>query len=146
MLQQLISSATTKSNSFLEENHSYKLNSQAKQSQQVSQPGRPSQDMMSFWGKWYSGFQMTGMLTEEGYKFETLCLMPSIWAETSRDYIENRENEIVNNHAQYCSVVKTGIGNTVMVLGGEVDAGKFLSSLCNMALTSTSMGFQTNRR
>ncbi|KAH8768636.1 protein RAI1 [Hyaloscypha sp. PMI_1271] len=91
---------------FLEENHSYKLNSQAKQSQQVSQRGRPSQDMMSFWG----------------YKFETLCLLPTIWAETSRDYIENRENEIVNNHAQYCSVVKTGIGNTVMILGGEVDA------------------------
>jgi RAT1-interacting protein len=51
-------------------------------------------------------------------------LLPTIWAETSRDYIENRENEIVNNHAQYCSVVKTGIGNTVMILGGEVDAGK----------------------
>jgi RAT1-interacting protein len=54
-------------------------------------------------------------------------LLPTIWAETSRDYIENRENEIVNNHAQYCSVVKTGIGNTVMILGGEVDAGKFQS-------------------
>jgi RAT1-interacting protein len=52
--------------------------------------------------------------------------MPSTWAETSRDYIENRENEIVNNHAQYCSVVKTGIGNTVMIIGGEVDAGKSL--------------------
>ena len=56
--------------------------------------------------------------------------MPSIWAETSRDYIENRENEIVNNHAQYCSVVKTGIGNTVMILGGEVDAGKKIPPLC----------------
>lgn len=31
---------------------------------------------------------------------------------------------IVNNHAQYCSVVKTGIGKAKMVLGGEVDAGK----------------------
>jgi len=29
----------------------------------------------------------------------------------------------VSNHAQYCSVVKTGIGKTVMILGGEVDAG-----------------------
>jgi len=48
--------------------------------------------------------------------------MPSIWAETSREYIENRENEIVSNHAQYCSIVQTGIGNTVMILGGEVDA------------------------
>jgi hypothetical protein len=54
MLQQFFSSAATKSNSFLEENHSYKLNSQARQSQQVSQPGRPSQDMMSFWGQRHS--------------------------------------------------------------------------------------------
>lgn len=91
---------------FLEENHSYKLTSQARQSQQVTQPGRCSQDMMSYWG----------------YKFETLCLLPSTWANTPREYIENRENEIVNNYAQYCSVVRTGIGKHVMVLGGEVDA------------------------
>lgn len=62
--------------------------------------------MMSFWG----------------YKFETLCLLPDIWAVTSREYIENRENEIVNNHAQYCSIVRTGIGNSTLVIGGEVDA------------------------
>ncbi|PBP17596.1 RAI1-like protein [Diplocarpon rosae] len=91
---------------FIEENHEYKRQSQARQSRQQTNPGRPSQDMMSFWG----------------YKFETLCLLPATWDETTRDYIENRENEIVNNHAQYCSVVKTGIGDTVMVLGGEVDA------------------------
>ncbi|KAF4628497.1 hypothetical protein G7Y89_g9656 [Cudoniella acicularis] len=93
-------------NSFVEENKKYKVESQRRQSQQVSQPSRPSQDMMSFWG----------------YKFETLCLLPATWHETPRDYIENRENEIVNNHAQYCSVVKTGIGSSVMILGGEVDA------------------------
>lgn len=63
------------------------------------------------------------MLTCRGYKFETLSLIPHPWAETSRDYIENRENEIVNNYAQYCSVVKTGIGKSKMILGGEVDAG-----------------------
>jgi len=91
---------------FIEENHEYKRQSQARQSRQFSQPGRPSQDMMSFWG----------------YKFETLCLLPRPWDETPREYIENRENEIVNNHAQYCSVVQTGIGSTTMVLGGEVDA------------------------
>lgn len=86
------------------------------------------------------------MLIEEGYKFETLCVMPAIWAETSRDYIENRENEIVNNHAQYCSVVKTGIGNTVMILGGEVDAGKFSFCIWSMRLTCTSMGCKADRR
>ncbi|KAK6584385.1 hypothetical protein PZA11_002609 [Diplocarpon coronariae] len=95
-----------KSSSFIEENHEYKRQSQARQRRQQTNPGRPSQDMMSFWG----------------YKFETLCLLPATWDETTRDYIENRENEIVNNQAQYCSVVKTGIGNTVMILGGEVDA------------------------
>ncbi|KAI9052299.1 hypothetical protein LZ554_003653 [Drepanopeziza brunnea f. sp. 'monogermtubi'] len=91
---------------FIEENHEYKRQSQARQMRQPSHPGRPSQDMMSYWG----------------YKFETLCLIPATWDETTRDYIENRENETVNNYAQYCSVVKTGIGNTNMILGGEVDA------------------------
>jgi hypothetical protein len=83
------------------------------------------------------------MLTDEGYKFETLCLMPSIWAETSREYIENREDEIVSNHAQYCSVVRTGIGNTVMILGGEVDAGRKLPLTFRMTLTRKSMGCET---
>lgn len=67
-------------------------------------------------------------LTRLGYKFETLCLMPKPWHETSRDYIENRENEIVNNYSQYCSVVRTGIGSTTIIMGGEVDAGNLPSS------------------
>ncbi|CZT13320.1 probable Protein RAI1 [Rhynchosporium graminicola] len=106
MMTKIMGAIFSDRDGFLEENHEYKRQSQARQSRQVSQPGRPSQDMMSFWG----------------YKFETLCLLPKTWDETPRDYIENRENEIVNNHAQYCSVVKTGIGRTTMVLGGEVDA------------------------
>ena len=58
-----------------------------------------------------------------GYKFETLSLLPQPWDETSREFIEARETAIVNNHAQYCSVVKTVIGkNTKLILGGEVDA------------------------
>jgi len=31
---------------------------------------------------------------------------------------------VVNNYAQYCSIVKTGIGKAKMIIGGEVDAGK----------------------
>lgn len=50
--------------------------------------------------------------------------MPDMWDPTPRDYIENREDLIVNNHAQYCSVVRTGIGKAKMVIGGEVDACK----------------------
>ncbi|KAL8947455.1 MAG: hypothetical protein Q9222_006270 [Ikaeria aurantiellina] len=58
----------------------------------------------------------------KGYKFETLSLLPAPWAETSRDYIEHREFLTVNNHSQYCSIVKTGIGASRLILGGEVDA------------------------
>ena len=50
--------------------------------------------------------------------------MPAPWDETSRDYIEGRENQIVNNYAQYCSIVKTGIGKSRLIIGGEVDARK----------------------
>ncbi|KAG5943012.1 Protein rai1 [Claviceps sorghi] len=56
------------------------------------------------------------------YKFETLSTLPETWHETSREYIENRENQVVNNKEQYCSVVRTGISNTILCLGGEVDA------------------------
>lgn len=59
-----------------------------------------------------------------GYKFETLSLMPDQWDPTSREFIEGRDEMVVNNYAQYCSVVKTGIGKARMVIGGEVDASK----------------------
>ncbi|KAI9826244.1 MAG: hypothetical protein M1819_007412 [Sarea resinae] len=95
-------------NSFIEENHGYKLTQQNRQRRQPPpRHGGPSQDLMSYWG----------------YKFETLSLLPDQWDATSREYIEGREDEIVNNYAQYCSVVKTGIGGAKMILGGEVDAG-----------------------
>ena len=61
----------------------------------------------------------------EGYKFETLSLIPDQWDMTSREFIENRENMAVNNYAQYCSVVKTGIGKAKILIGGEVDACTF---------------------
>lgn len=64
-----------------------------------------------------------GVLTSPGYKFETLSVLPRTWDDTSREEIEGRDEQVVNNNAQYCSVVRTGIGGTRMVLGGEVDAG-----------------------
>ncbi|KAB5575971.1 dhp1-interacting protein [Coniochaeta sp. 2T2.1] len=90
---------------FIEENHAYKVASQAEQN---SQPwkGPIPQEVMQYWG----------------YKFETLATLPNPWGETSRDYIENRDNLVVNNKEQYCSVVRTGIGKTILCLGGEVDA------------------------
>ncbi|KGQ01670.1 hypothetical protein PAAG_11663 [Paracoccidioides lutzii Pb01] len=91
---------------FIEENNAYKLSQKESQRNQRMPPGAPSQDMMAFWG----------------YKFETLSLIDEPWDATSREKIEGRENEIVNNKAQYCSVVRTGIGGFKIVLGGEVDA------------------------
>ncbi|KAI0122881.1 RAI1 like PD-XK nuclease-domain-containing protein [Xylariales sp. AK1849] len=105
---------------FIEENDAYKQSSRQDQQRQQSKPKRwqnnqrgnqpPAQqfspDNMAYWG----------------YKFETLSTLPTTWAETSRDYIENRNNEVVSNKAQYCSVVRTGIGKTIICIGGEVDA------------------------
>jgi RAT1-interacting protein len=59
-----------------------------------------------------------------GYKFETLALIPDEWDAVPREFIDNREEHVVDNIEQYCSVVQTGIGNTTLILGGEVDAGK----------------------
>ncbi|KAK6432922.1 decapping endonuclease targeting mRNA [Oleoguttula sp. CCFEE 5521] len=72
----------------------------------VPHGARPSQDMMQYWG----------------YKFEVLSTLRKPWAEVSRGEIESRDNVIVSNEAQYCSIVTTGIGDTNLILGGEVDA------------------------
>ena len=62
-------------------------------------------------------------LTVTGYKFETLSLLSKPWGETSRDEIEAREDEVVDNFAQYCSICRTEIGGASMIIGGEVDGG-----------------------
>ena len=89
---------------FVEENHEHKL---ARNGQQNSfnRRGGPPAEMFQYWG----------------YKFETLSMLPKPWAEVSRDVIEAREQEPVENYSQYCSIVKTGIGSTSFVIGGEVD-------------------------
>lgn len=43
------------------------------------------------------------------------------WAQCTRDEIASREHATVNNNTQYCSIVRTGIGNTSLILAGEVD-------------------------
>ncbi|TIC99619.1 Decapping nuclease RAI1 [Colletotrichum higginsianum] len=90
---------------FIEENHEYKVASQKQQNAQQRRGPIPP-EVMQFWG----------------YKFETLATLPAPWGDTSREYIDNRIEEVVNNKAQYCSVVRTGIGPTVICIGGEVDA------------------------
>jgi RAT1-interacting protein len=59
-----------------------------------------------------------------GYKFEALALIPDVWDAVSREYIETRDQHVVDNIEQYCSVVQTGMGNSTLILGGEVDAGR----------------------
>ncbi|KAI5798571.1 RAI1 like PD-XK nuclease-domain-containing protein [Pyronema domesticum] len=83
---------------FLEENHSYKMANRWKPDRRGAQ--------MSFWG----------------YKFESLATLPKTWHECTREEVDNRPNERVSNKAQFCSIVKTGLGDTKLILGGEVDA------------------------
>ncbi|RKU44912.1 Protein rai1 [Coniochaeta pulveracea] len=87
---------------FIEENWAYKA---AQEQQQKNWKGPIPSEVMQYWG----------------YKFETLSTLPAPWGEVSREYIEGRDDEIVNNKEQYCSVVRTGIGKNVICLGGEVD-------------------------
>lgn len=63
------------------------------------------------------------MFRKLGYKFETVSVLSEPWDAVSRETIEARENEVVNNNPQYCSLARTGIGNIRMLLAGEVDAG-----------------------
>ncbi|KAI1098530.1 RAI1-domain-containing protein [Jackrogersella minutella] len=92
---------------FYQENHPWKQEQKLEQKRrQKPRRGQMSPDVMTFWG----------------YKFETLSCLPRPWGEVTRDFIENRDKEIVSNKAQYCSVVRTGIGKTTLCLGGEVDA------------------------
>ncbi|KAL4967256.1 DXO/RAI1 family decapping nuclease [Aspergillus stella-maris] len=76
------------------------------QKNQRMPPGMASQDLMAYWG----------------YKFETISVLDKTWDDATRDEIEQREDLVVNNNAQYCSIARTGIGHSKLVLGGEVDA------------------------
>lgn len=53
--------------------------------------------------------------------FLALSTLPDTWDNCSRDQIEQRNDVIVNNHIQYCSVVRTSLDKTTIVMGGEVD-------------------------
>lgn len=56
-----------------------------------------------------------------GHRFESLSVLRKPWAECTRAEIEARDDDIVNSNIQYCSIVRTGIGSTSLILGGEVD-------------------------
>jgi RAT1-interacting protein len=129
-------------NRFIEEHHDFKLASR-KQQESQNRRGPVNPDVMSYWGEDFLPFPPRIMRpflffasnAYLGYKFETLSTLPRPWGETSREYIEGRPGEVVSNKAQYCSVVRTGIGENIMCLGGEVDASKLASSLPHRSAT-----------
>jgi RAT1-interacting protein len=85
---------------FMEEDHKLKMSKQRHMNERDK--------LMCYWG----------------YKFESAATINQPWSQTSREEIETRLKRPVNNIEQYCSVVKTGIGNLRIVLGGEVDCVK----------------------
>jgi RAT1-interacting protein len=56
-----------------------------------------------------------------GYKFEEISTLEKTWDESTRDEIERRNENVVDNIQQYCSVVKTQLGSSTLIIGGEVD-------------------------
>ncbi|ELQ39100.1 hypothetical protein OOU_Y34scaffold00514g17 [Pyricularia oryzae Y34] len=115
----------TKDCVFIEEDYASRMESKKAQDSEPWKSPIP-REVMTFWGEWSSDdfrtFRRNTYLSVVGYKFETLSTIPKPWGETSRDYIEGRELEPTNNKEQYCSVVRTGIGKTILCIGGEVDA------------------------
>ncbi|KAK3075244.1 decapping endonuclease targeting mRNA [Teratosphaeriaceae sp. CCFEE 6253] len=110
---------------FIEENHSYKAAQQRSQNTQQPRRGEAPQELMQFWGlSRCSVDHITDHPADywQGYKFEAISTLPTTWAESTREAIEARDSNIVNNHPQYCSIVRTGIGTSTLILAGEVDA------------------------
>ena len=56
-----------------------------------------------------------------GYKFEALSTLDRQWDDSTRKEIEGRNLKVVDNIEQYCSVVKTQLGSSTIIMGGEVD-------------------------
>ena len=73
-----------------------------------------------------------------GYKFEELCTLEKTWDESSRKEIETRNENVVDNIQQYCSVVRTQMGSSTIIIGGEVDCVWGMAHPASMALTSSS--------
>ncbi|GKT40704.1 decapping nuclease RAI1 [Colletotrichum spaethianum] len=121
MMTKIMASPFEDRDGYIEENHEYKVASQ-KQQNASQRRGPIPPEVMQFWGMRQTPSARKEAYYGTGYKFETLATLPAPWGDTPREYIENRDGEIVNNKAQYCSVVRTGIGQTVICIGGEVDA------------------------
>ncbi|KHO01533.1 Protein RAI1 [Metarhizium album ARSEF 1941] len=117
---------------FIEENNEYKLQSRAKESHRGPRRGPPL-EVMQYWG--ISALPRSPSVPPSDRRppkaRKDTRTHPSL--PQAIKWIENRENQTVNNKEQYCSVVRTGIGKTILCLGGEVDASTFLLLLLSIA-------------
>ncbi|WPG98875.1 Hypothetical protein R9X50_00167400 [Acrodontium crateriforme] len=91
---------------FIEENKAAKVEHRNQDHSRPRRRDETPQELMQYWG----------------YKFEALSVLRKPWAEATREEIEDRNSTIVNNNAQFCSIVRTGIGQTSLIIAGEVDA------------------------
>lgn len=56
-----------------------------------------------------------------GHKFESLATLNQPLLYVTREILEKRHKRIVNTGEEFISVVRTGVGNTKLILGAEVD-------------------------
>lgn len=73
-----------------------------------NQGQNPRQQLMGYWG----------------YKFETLSTMskfPDYMDASDKEELAARKLASANTNEQYCTVVKTKLGNTSLIMGAEVD-------------------------
>lgn len=47
------------------------------------------------------------------------------YVDSTREEIERRPYEPVDNGSQYCSIVRTSLGEKTIIMAGEVDGGLF---------------------
>lgn len=106
--------------SYIEENHSYKQASENDQKKKPPRRGEIPQEMMQYWGMYIRSVSKSVFLTFTGYKFETLSVLSRPWGECTREEIDARDEEIVNNNAQYCSIARTGMGDISLILVSRI--------------------------
>ncbi|KAJ2959772.1 hypothetical protein NQZ79_g4790 [Umbelopsis isabellina] len=88
-----------------------------------------------------------------GYRFESLSTVsnfPSKTEPVDKEELESRKSSVVNTNEQYCTVVKTRLGNTSIVMGAEVDCTSVpknpsTNSLPNYIELKTSKLIQSDR-
>lgn len=86
-----------------------------------------------------------------GYRFESLSTVSSFPSKTDpvdKEELESRKSSVVNTNEQYCTVVKTRLGNTSIVMGAEVDctSGKPNAMLSNSPICLLSAHVPTSTK